>query len=129
MFSKRMSRKTVQLLLLFADTVTSFIAVWLSLLIRNLDVPEFSYYWNHAVSFIPIFIYAIFAMYLAGLYAVTKPVKNRIILLEFGLPKNNPALVLDCILYLGISNEEDSISCHLYQTADSCCLFRRIKIL
>ena len=85
MFSKRMSRKTVQLLLLFADTVTSFIAVWLSLLIRNLDVPEFSYYWNHAVSFIPIFIYAIFAMYLAGLYAVTKPVKNRIILLEFGL--------------------------------------------
>ena len=83
MFAKRLQRRTLQRILLIADILCAFAAVWLSLLFRKQEIPSFAYWQEHVCYFIPLFVYAVCAMYLASLYVVTKPVETRMLVIRF----------------------------------------------
>lgn len=77
MFFKHFSRKKIQFTLFIIDLIVALFAVWFSLFMRKLQIPSFKYWIYHVKAFIPVFFYAICAMYLAGLYIVTIPTETR----------------------------------------------------
>ena len=82
MTSRRLSRVTIQKILCIFDLLSAFLAVYFSLLIRNLVFPSFEYWWKHVVYFLPFFFFAICTLYLEGGYVVTKPIKRRILVVK-----------------------------------------------
>lgn len=85
MIIQRFSRKTIQKILCIFDILSAFLAVYLSLLIRNLTFPSFAYWWKHVLVFLPLFFFGICFLYLEGLYVVTKPVRNHTLLIKLSM--------------------------------------------
>lgn len=83
MLAKLLGRRALQRILLLLDIACAFAAVWLSLLFRKLELPSFEYWLQHVVYFLPLFVYAVCAMYLAELYVVTRPSETRTIVMRF----------------------------------------------
>lgn len=83
MFLKHLSRKTIQFTLFLLDLLCALAAVWLALFIRKLEIPSLHFWFYHVKAFVPVFFYAICAMYLVGLYVVTKPIETRKISVKF----------------------------------------------
>lgn len=82
---KRLSRKTIQRILCLVDILSAFVAIWLALFLRNFSLPSFSYWWHHVTLFAPLFLLGICIFYLAGLYVVTKPVRNHILIIKLSM--------------------------------------------
>lgn len=83
MFFKRFSRKKIQFTLFIIDLIILLFSVWLSLLTRKFQIPSCKYWIFHVKAFIPVFFYAICAMYLAGLYVVTIPPETRKLFIKY----------------------------------------------
>ena len=80
---KHLTRKSIQFTLFLLDLLCALTAVWIALFLRKLEIPSLNFWFYHVKAFIPVFFYAICAMYLAGLYVVTKPIETRKISVKF----------------------------------------------
>jgi exopolysaccharide biosynthesis polyprenyl glycosylphosphotransferase len=86
MTSQASIRRRNQFLIGIADTFLNILAVYLALVIRFRQMPEFNFYVLHIRYFIFLFIYNIAAMYLLNLYALNKPFSfHRTIPSMFGI--------------------------------------------
>lgn len=71
--------------LLIGDFLILVASLWAALLIRNLEVPSFSYFEINFVPFLPVFFVSLIVFYVAGLYEKqTRPIRSVMGIRIFG---------------------------------------------
>ncbi len=70
------SRKKKQFFIACVDILVLIAAIFLTLLIRRRELPDFSYFLDHLVYFIPIILLWIVTLYTMGLYSLEMPFKG-----------------------------------------------------
>lgn len=72
-------------ILLIGDFLILIASLWAALLIRNLEVPSFSYFEINFVPFLPVFFVSLIVFYVAGLYEKqTRPIRSVMGIRIFG---------------------------------------------
>lgn len=77
------SRETI--LLLSGDFLILTASLWITLFLRNLSLPPFSYFETNLIPFLPMFLISLLVFYIAGLYEKqTKPIRSVMSVRIFG---------------------------------------------
>lgn len=73
------SNRRDTVLLLLGDVLLLAVSLWLALAMRTLAVPAWSYYYEHLVAFIPVFVISLLVFFIAGLYERQTRLVKRIL--------------------------------------------------
>lgn len=69
--------KREPIILFFGDLIIFYLSVWVTLILRNLEIPETDYLFNHIRPFSILFIAWVLVIYIAGLYERMNSVIKR----------------------------------------------------
>ena len=87
-------------ILLIGDFLILIASLWAALLIRNLEVPSFSYFEINFVPFLPVFFVSLIVFYVAGLYEKqTLPIRSVMGIRIFGAQAATTAIAAILFLY------------------------------
>jgi len=65
--------------LLLGDVLLLVFSLWIALAVRNLDIPAYSYYVEHALAFVPVFLISLLIFFISGLYEQQTRLVKRIL--------------------------------------------------
>ena len=72
-----MNNKLRKVLLLLGDVFILYGALYLTLILRHLSIPEYDYVMIHLAPFSVVFIFWIFVFYLSEMYNLNYAINNR----------------------------------------------------